>query len=135
MFKEAVIYLPPPAPERTPVALQFSNLREDKKYQETMGLIENNNLLLRQVPLGWMGGGQPQVLMVAGREAAGWEPLISDGTLFSKSGAPDTHWEAGHSQSQAGWRNSGKGGCLWEKEGWESGPTAPRHPASVRAGE
>ncbi|CAN0569939.1 unnamed protein product [Rangifer tarandus platyrhynchus] len=27
---------------------KFSNLREDKKYQETMGLIENNNLLLRQ---------------------------------------------------------------------------------------
>uniref|UniRef100_A0A8C6CZV5 Coiled-coil domain containing 27 n=1 Tax=Moschus moschiferus TaxID=68415 RepID=A0A8C6CZV5_MOSMO len=27
---------------------KFSNLREDKKYQETMGLIENDNLLLRQ---------------------------------------------------------------------------------------
>ncbi|KAM9705899.1 LOW QUALITY PROTEIN: coiled-coil domain-containing protein 27 [Dama dama] len=27
---------------------KFSNLREDKKYQEMMGLIENNNLLLRQ---------------------------------------------------------------------------------------
>ncbi|KAM7235034.1 hypothetical protein CapIbe_013854 [Capra ibex] len=27
---------------------KFSNLREDKKYQETMGLIEKDNLLLRQ---------------------------------------------------------------------------------------
>ena len=81
-----------------------------------MGLIENNNLLLRQVPLGWLGG-QPQVLMVAGREAAGWGPLISDGTLFSKSGALATHWEAGHSQSWAGWRNSVKGGCLWGRRG------------------
>lgn len=55
-FKEAAIYLPQPAPKQTPIALQFSNLREDKKYQEMMGLIEKDNLLLRQVPLGWLGG-------------------------------------------------------------------------------
>lgn len=80
-------------------------------------------------------GGQPQVLMAAGRESAGWGPLISDSTLFSKSRALDTHWGTGHSQSQAGWRNSGRGGCLWGKERWASGPTALHPPASVRAGE
>lgn len=30
-------------------ALQFSNLREEKKHQEIMGLIEKENLILRQV--------------------------------------------------------------------------------------
>lgn len=30
-------------------ALQFSNLREEKKHQEIMGLIEKENLTLRQV--------------------------------------------------------------------------------------
>lgn len=30
-------------------AFQFSNLREDKKHQEMMGLIEKENLVLRQV--------------------------------------------------------------------------------------
>ena len=65
-FKEAAISLPPPAPERTPIALQFSNLREDKKYQETMGLIEKDNLLLRQVPWGAATGPD------GGRERVSW---------------------------------------------------------------
>lgn len=39
-----------------PSALQFSNLREDKKHMEMMGLIEKDNLLLRQVSVGWSGG-------------------------------------------------------------------------------
>ncbi|EPQ12731.1 Coiled-coil domain-containing protein 27 [Myotis brandtii] len=33
----------------TPSALQFSNLREEKKQKEVMGLIEKDNLLLRQL--------------------------------------------------------------------------------------
>lgn len=37
-------------PRLTPLsALQFSNLREEKKHQEIMGLIEKENLILRQV--------------------------------------------------------------------------------------
>lgn len=37
-------------PRLTPLsALQFSSLREEKKHQETMGFIEKENLMLRQV--------------------------------------------------------------------------------------
>lgn len=44
----------PPAlglgPTLTPLsALQFSSLREEKKQQEIMGLIEKENLILQQV--------------------------------------------------------------------------------------
>lgn len=41
------------SPLSHPPAFQFSNLREEKKQKEVMGLIEKDNLLLRQVTAGW----------------------------------------------------------------------------------
>lgn len=49
------MFHPQPLSE-APSALQFSNLREDKKHEEMMGQIEKDNFLLRQVPAGWSGG-------------------------------------------------------------------------------
>lgn len=44
------VLLSPSPPEPTPPsAFQFSNLREDKKHEEMMGIIEKDNILLRQV--------------------------------------------------------------------------------------
>lgn len=87
-FKEAAISLPPPAPERTPIALQFSN---PPGRQEVPG--DHGPHRERQPPpqTGALGAATGPD---GGRERVSWVgPLISDSTLFSKSRALDTHWE------------------------------------------
>lgn len=112
--------LPPPAPERTPIALQFSNPPGRQEVPgEPWASSRKDNLLLRQVLLGAATGPD------GGRERVSWVgPLISDSTLFSKSRALDTHWELATARARLAGGTQERWLPLWGKERWASG-TSP----------